>query len=136
MYSNRSCIRYIRDLNFIETTTQEIANRLYELCTQGQFETAQNELYAETATSTESNRQGERETAHGIEAIKEKGAQFQSMIEEMHGGYTNEPKVFGKYIFMEMGMDVTMKGMGKMNMTEMCMYEVNEGKISSEEFFY
>ena len=117
-------------------TTQEIAGRLYELCQQGQYETAQNELYAASATSTESNMQGGRETATGIEAIKEKGQKFQSMVEEMHSGYTNEPKIFGNYIFMEMGMDVTMKGMGRMNMVEMCRYEVKDGKIISEEFYY
>jgi hypothetical protein len=117
-------------------TTQEVANRLYELCQQGQFETAKNELYAPDATSTESNMQGQRETAKGIDAIFEKGRQFNEAVEEMHSGYTNEPKVFGKYIFMEMGMDVTMKGMGRMNMTEMCRYEVNDGKIVAEEFYY
>ena len=37
---------------------------------------------------------------------------------------------------MEMGMDVTMKEMGRMNMTEMCRYEVKDGKIISEEFYY
>lgn len=117
-------------------TTQEIATRLYELCKQGQFDTAQNELYADNITSTESNMQGQIETKTGMEAIKEKSKNFQSMVEEVHGGYTNEPKVFGNYIFMEMGMDVTMKGMGRMNMVEMCSYEVNNGKIISERFYY
>jgi hypothetical protein len=117
-------------------TTQEVANRLYELCQQGQFETAQNELYHADATSTESNRQGERETVKGIDAIKKKGADFMSSVEEMHGGYTNEPKVFGNYIFMELGMDATFKGMGRINMVEMCHYEVKDGKIISEEFYY
>lgn len=116
--------------------TQEIASRLYELCQQGNFHTAQEELYAANATSTESNMQGLRETVSGMEAIRAKGKQFQEAIEEMHGGYTNEPKVFGRYIFMEMGMDVTMRGMGRMNMTEMCRYEVKDGKIVAEEFYY
>ena len=117
-------------------TNQEIASRLYGLCQQGQFETAQNELYAADATSTNSNMQGGRETVTGIEAIKEKGHRFQSSIEEMHGGYTIEPRLFGNNIFMEMGMDVTMKGMGRMNMVEMCRYEVKDGKIIIEEFYY
>ncbi|XZF14526.1 SnoaL-like domain-containing protein [Chitinophagaceae bacterium MMS25-I14] len=117
-------------------TTQEIANRLYELCSQNQFEAAQKELYAPDVTSTESTPQGGRVTVSGQEGLKQKSAQFQSMVEEMHGGYTNEPKVFGNYIFMEMGMDVTMKGMGRMNMTEMCRYEVKDGKIVNEEFYY
>ncbi len=117
-------------------TTQEVANRLYELCQQSQFEAAQTELFAETATSTESNRQGGRETITGLAAIKEKGIHFRSMIVEVHGGYTGEPKVFGKYIFMEIGLDATMKEMGRMNMTEMARYEVKDGKIISEEFYY
>lgn len=117
-------------------TNQEIASRLYELCQQGQFETAQKELYANNATSTESNMQGGRDTAAGVEAVKAKGEKFQSLIDERHSAYTNEPKVFGNYIFMEMGIDVTMKGMGRMNMIEMCRYEVKDGKIISEEFYY
>jgi limonene-1,2-epoxide hydrolase len=80
--------------------------------------------------------QGEIETVTGMDTIKEKGKKFQSMVEEMHSAYTNEPKVFGHYIFMEMGMDVTMKGMGRMDMKEMCNYEVKDGKIISERFYY
>jgi hypothetical protein len=127
---------FLTHKNKIAMTNQEIATRLYELCQQAQYETAHNELYAPDATSTESNMQGGRETATGMEAIKAKGEQFQSMVEEMFGGYTNEPKVFGKYIFMEMGMDVKMKGMDRMNMVEMCRYEIKDGKIIAEEFYY
>jgi hypothetical protein len=117
-------------------TPQEIATRLHELCSQFQFEAAQHELYAAEATSTEPNRDGEMITVTGIEAIVEKGKHFQSMIAEMHGGYTNEPEVYGKHIFMEIGMDVTMKEGGRMNMTEMAHYVVADGKIISETFYY
>lgn len=117
-------------------TTQEIANRLYELCSTGQFETAQNELFATDATSTETNMQGELVTVSGIEAIKEKGKNFQRNMVERHGGYIKEPTVFGKNIFMELGLDATMVNMGRMNMKEMCAYEVQDGKIISERFYY
>ena len=117
-------------------TTKDIANRLYELCQQSQFATAHSELYADNATSTERNMQGALETVTGLAAIKEKGEKFQRMVEEMHGGYTNEPSVYGNYIFMEMGMDVTMKGMGRMDMKELCSYEVKDDKIISERFYY
>lgn len=117
-------------------TTQDIASRLYELCKQGQSATAHNELYADNATSTERNMQHEVETVTGLEAIREKSKKFLSMVEEMHSSYTNEPKVFGNFIFMEMGLDVTMKGMGRMDMKEMCSYEVKEDKIISERFYY
>jgi hypothetical protein len=117
-------------------TIQEIASRLHELCQQGQSGLAHDELFAPTATSTEKNMQGETITVNGMEAIKEKGRNFQEHVEEIHGGYAKEPAIYGNYIFMEMGLDATMKGMGRMNMKEMCQYEVKDGKIISERFFY
>jgi len=44
--------------------------------------------------------------------------------------------VAGNYISVAMGMDVTMKGMGRMNMDEIALYEVKDGKIVKEQFFY
>jgi hypothetical protein len=117
-------------------TTQEIATRLYDLCEKHDSETAHKELYSSDATSTERNMQGSLETVKGMDAIGEKNKKFQSMLEEMHGGYTNKPTVYGPFIFMEMGMDATMKGMGRMNMVEMCQYETKDGKIIAERFFY
>jgi hypothetical protein len=117
-------------------TTQEIASRLYELCQQGKFNEAQAELYAANATSTETDMTGSIVTVTGMDAIIAKGKEFQSMIEEHFGGHINEPLVFGKHIFMEMGMDVKMKGMDRMYMKEMCHYVVENDKIVSEQFSY
>jgi len=117
-------------------TTQEVATRLYELCDENKPAQAHEELYDANATSTERNMAGQLETVTGMDAITEKGKKFEAMIEEIFSGYTKEPFVFGNYIFMEMGMDVKMKGMGRMDMKEMCMYEVKDGKIISEQFYY
>lgn len=117
-------------------TTQNIANRLYELCQKADYETVKKELYSDDASSTESNMYGERETAKGTKALEAKAQQFQSMVEEMFSSYVHEPTIYGNYIFMEMGMDVKMKNMERMNMVEMCRYEVKDGKIISEEFYY
>jgi len=117
-------------------TNQEIANRLYELCQKGDMETIHQELFSDDVTSTEPNMQGQLETAHGREGLKKKGEDFNQSIEEVHSGYTNPPVVFGNHIFMEMGMDVTLKGMGRIDMREMCHYVIKDGKIISEEFFY
>jgi limonene-1,2-epoxide hydrolase len=35
-----------------------------------------------------------------------------------------------------MGMDVTMKGAGRINMEEIAVYEVKDGKIVKEQFFF
>jgi hypothetical protein len=117
-------------------TTKQIADRLYELCQTGQFATAQQELYSPDITSTEMNERGELTTVKGMTALEEKGKAFRDTIVEHHGGYTHEPKVFGNNIFMEMGMDATTKTMGRMYMKEMCEYEVKDGKIVSERFYF
>ncbi|WP_298221747.1 nuclear transport factor 2 family protein [Flavobacterium sp.] len=117
-------------------TTQEIATRLFELTSTHQHELAYNELFSEDALNIEPPHAQGMQSVKGLAAIRAKSEGFNAGIEEVHSAYNHEPKVFGPYIFMEMGMDVTMKGMGRMDMREMCKYEVKDGKIISEEFYY
>ncbi len=117
-------------------TTQEIANRLIELCRKGDFEAAQSELFAEGAMSIEpyATPEFEKETK-GLPAIKEKGKKWNSMVEEMHGITVSDPLIGSNSFACTMKMDVTMKGQGHMDMTELCVYETKDGKITSEQFF-
>ena len=116
-------------------TTEQIAKRLAELCRQGQFETAQKELYATDAISIEpyATPAFEKETK-GLDAIIAKGEKFSSMVQEMHGGNVTEPVVAGNSFALVMTMDMTMKEKGRMTMSELCVYEVKDGKIISESF--
>jgi hypothetical protein len=117
-------------------TTQEIAARLTALCKEGKYEQAQKELYADDAKSIEPVHSQGLQTVEGLENIIKKGDLFQSMVEEMHGGYVSDAVVGGNYISLAMGMDVTMKGMGRTQMDEIVVYKVKDGKIVQEEFFY
>lgn len=117
-------------------TTQEVANRFHELAQSGAWEQIQNELFAENAKSVEPAHSPGLQTVEGMDAIREKGKKFGEMVEEMHGGYSNEPVVGGSHFALAMGMDVTMKGMGRMKMDEIAVYEVKDGKIVKEQFFY
>lgn len=116
-------------------STQQIAKRLVELCRQGQFETAQKELYADDVISLEpySTPDFDKETK-GLDAILEKGKKFQSMVEEMHGLEVGDPVLADNSFCFAMSMDVKMKGRDRMDMTELCVYKVKNGKIVSEEF--
>lgn len=119
-------------------TTQEVANRYNELAQEGKWDKVQEELYAENALSIEPPHaavMGMR-NAEGMEAIKKKGEAFNSMVEEMHGGYCSAPVVGGNHFSVAMGMDVTMKGMGRSKMDEIAVYEVKDGKIVKEQFFF
>jgi hypothetical protein len=116
-------------------TTKEIAQRLVELCNQGQYEAAQKELYADNAISIEpySTPAFEKETK-GLNAILEKGHKFSSMVEKMHASSVSEPLIGGSSIAFALTMDVTMKGRPREKMTELCVYDVKDGKIVAEQF--
>jgi|SRR6185437_13863918 hypothetical protein len=117
-------------------TTQDVANRFNELAQTGQWEQIQNELFTDNAVSIEPEHSPGMKTVQGIDAIKQKGKQFEEMVEEMHGGYSKQPCVAGNYFAVAMGMDVTMKGRGRSKMEEIGVYEVKDGKIVKEQFFY
>lgn len=117
-------------------TTKEIALRLAELCRRGDFETAQRELFAEDAVSIEpyATPDFEKETK-GLQAILEKGTKFEKMLEKMNKLEASEPLVAGQSFAIILHMDAVMKGQGPMDMTELCVYRVKDGKVISEEFF-
>lgn len=118
-------------------TTHEIAARLVELCRKGEFETAQKELFADDALSIEPQASGgfPKET-QGLPAIIEKGHQFQSMVEQVYNITVSEPVVGGNSFAISLRMDLTMKGQGRIDMQEICVYVVKEGKVASEQFFW
>jgi hypothetical protein len=117
-------------------TVPQIAHRLAELCNQGNFEQAQKELFAEDAVSIEAEASpGFEKETKGLEAILEKGKKFGSMAEEFHGCNASDPLVAGNAIAISLNMDVTMKGRERSTMSELCVYEVKDGKIISEQFF-
>jgi len=117
-------------------TTTDVANRFHELAQKGQWGEIQSELFADNAVSIEPAHSPGLKTVEGLDAIKQKGKQFEEMVEEMHGGFSNPPQVAGNHFAVVMGMDVTMKGMGRMKMDEVAVYEVKDGKIVKEQFFY
>ncbi len=116
--------------------TKEIAKKLAAYCKKADWEGAQNELYAESAISVEpySTPEFDKETK-GLKAIIDKGQKFTSMVEKVHAIEVSEPLVAGNSIAFVLGMDLTMKGKGRMNSPELCVYQVKDGKIISEEFF-
>lgn len=116
-------------------TTQEVAERLVELCTSMQFDTAVSELYDDNITSREP--QGAMiEFVEGKEAVIQKGIQFNEMVEEFHALEVSEPIVAGNHFSVRMNMDVTMKGAPRSSMDEIALYHVKDGKIIAEQFFY
>jgi hypothetical protein len=117
-------------------TTNQIATRLIELCRQGKWEEAQTELFSNDAVSIEpySTPAFEKET-RGLNAIKEKGHKFDTMVQELHKVEVSEPIVAGNAISFKLVMDITMKEKQRETWEEICIYVVKDGKIISEQFY-
>ncbi len=116
-------------------TTEQIANRLVELCRNWKNKEAYEELFADHAVAIEPEGAPMRETK-GKEALLAKNDQFGEMMEEFHENSVTDPIVMGNHFTVGMMLDVTMKGRGRDRMEELCVYEVKDGKIVKEEFFY
>jgi hypothetical protein len=117
-------------------TIKEIADRLVELCRQGKYDTAQKELYSSEAVSLEPEHSPGLQTVKGLDAIIEKGHQFQGMIETVHSSTVSDPIIAGNTFAVAAVLDLTLKGMGRVPMEELAVYEVKDGKITKEQFFY
>jgi len=115
--------------------TEDIAKRLVTLCRKSEWETAQKELYADDAVSIEPEETPDfaKETK-GLPAIIEKGHKFSAMVEKIYSVKVSEPVVAGDSFACAMSTDMKMKGRDRMTMPELCVYEVKDGKITSEQF--
>jgi hypothetical protein len=116
-------------------STREIADRLVALCRKMKWEEAQKELYAKNAVSIEPHEAGgfAKETK-GLEAIEEKGRRWAAQVEKVYEIKVSDPVVATNVFACVMDMDMAMKGQDRMKMSELCVYEVKNGKIVSEHF--
>jgi ketosteroid isomerase-like protein len=118
--------------------TEAIAKRLVALCREGKYEEAQRELYANDAVSIEPAGlpPGAPGNVKGLEAIYEKGRQFMAGVEAVHGTEVSDPVLANNWFSISLRLDVTMKGRGRVDMREICVYRVKDGKVVLEQFFY
>ena len=57
------------------------------------------------------------------------------MVEKIYGTSVSDPLVTGNSIAFSLSIDATMKGGARSTMEELCVYQVKDGKIISEQFF-
>lgn len=118
-------------------TTKEVASKWAEYCQNGQFENAYKELYNVNCVSLEmEGSQGFEQRCEGIEAITKKGQQWNEMVEEFHGLEIDGPIVAGNHFTATMKMDLTIKGKSRVKDEEVAVFQVENGKIVFEQFFY
>ncbi|MBC7782445.1 MAG: nuclear transport factor 2 family protein [Burkholderiales bacterium] len=117
--------------------TQQVADRLVELCRDGKNMQALDELYADDIVSTEMCAGPEMpKEMKGIEAIRGKSRWwYENHI--VHSGTTEGPLVAGAFFSVAFKYDITMKANNQRFMLEeIAVYRVKDGKIITEQFFY
>ena len=118
-------------------STQEIATELAQLCSQGKFEEATEKFYSPDIVSVEPIAPpGQSRESKGIEAVRKKGEWWVSN-HEVHSVKVEGPLVAGSHFAVTFKLDVTFKPEKKrFTLEEIGVYQVADGKIVKEEFFY
>ena len=118
-------------------STQEIANRYVALCKEGRFHDCLDELFSADAVSVEAGGPpGADLVASGLPAIRAKG-EWWTNNHEVHKGEVFGPYPNGDRFAVRFAFDITNKPSGKrMQMDEVGLFTVENGKIVREEFFY
>ncbi|GAB4229588.1 MAG: nuclear transport factor 2 family protein [Ekhidna sp.] len=118
-------------------TTQEVAEKLVAFCREGNFEACLQELYSPNVESIEPEGSTFETRVQGLDALKQKGQQWEEMVAQVHGNEISDPIVAENFFSITMKMKVTLKGMSEpINMDEVCVYRVANGKVVTEQFFY
>jgi len=117
-------------------TTQEVATRFNELAQQEKWFEIQEELFADNAKSIDPDNSPWFGYAEGKAAIRKKGEDVVKGITGVNKLFTTEPLVWGDHFAVGRDQDTMHKDFGRMQISQIMLYEVKDGKIISEQFFY
>ena len=117
-------------------TTQEVAARFNELARQEKWFEIQGELFDDNVRSVDPQNSPYFGYAEGKSSVRNKGEEFVKKIQEFHGASTTQPVIAGNHFAVARNMDVTVEGFGRIKLDEIMLYEVKDGRIVLEQFFY
>lgn len=117
-------------------TTQEVAARFNELAQQERWFDIQDELFADNVRSIDPPHSLYFGYAEGKAAVREKAMDWVGKVEAFHRGSTTQPIICGNHFAVGRSVDITVEGFGRIKMDEIMLYEVKDGQIVLEQFFY
>jgi hypothetical protein len=117
-------------------TTQEVAARFDELAQQEMWFEIQDKFFADNVRSVDPLNSPYFGYAEGKAVVRKKGMDFITKVKEVHGTYTTHPVIGGNHFSVGRGMDITVEGFGRIKIDQIMLYEVKDGQIVLEQFFY
>jgi ketosteroid isomerase-like protein len=136
-FSAQLKLRLAQEAAMSENTTEirAIADDVVALANAGQFDAIGEKYWDEDVVSIESG-DGPMAVTDGIEAVRGKSEWWNS-AHEIHSASAQGPWVNGDQFTVRFTMDVTVKDSGtRMQMDEIALYTIDDGKIIEERFFY
>ena len=115
--------------------TKDVAKKLIRFCRDQKHRKAVDELYADNCVSREMPGTPD-DFVEGKAAIIEKNNKWFESVKEFHECEVTDPVVCGDFFTCKMSLDVTFYGRKRMQLEEICVYQVSNEKIVSEQFFY
>jgi len=118
-------------------STFDVAKKYFELCKNHQNHIAVETLFSPDVVSVEAAAMpGSPAEVRGVKAVLDKGKQWMTN-HEVHSSKAEGPWPHGNRFAVRFTYDVTNKPSGRrMQMDEMALFTVENGKIVREEFFY
>ena len=117
-------------------STQEVAARFNELAQQEKWFEIQDEFFSDDVKSIDPSHSPYFGYAEGKAGVRKKGEDFTKRITAAHRLYTSEPLVSGNHFAVGREKDITVQGFGRIEIKQIMLYEVKDGQIISEQFFY
>ena len=117
-------------------TTREVADLFHELAQQEKWFEIQKEFFADNVRSVEPANSPYLGYAEGKDAVNKKAEDFVKRVQAVHKMYTSAPLVSGNHFVVERRMDITVRPHGRIQINELMLYEVTDGRIVLEQFFY
>lgn len=117
-------------------TVHEVAARFDELARQEKWFEIQDELFADNVKSIEPPNSPWLKNAEGKANVRRKGEDWVKRVQAIHKTHTTTPVVGDKHFAVGREKDMTVEGLGRVQIRQIMLYEVKEGKIVSEQFFY
>ena len=130
----------MQNQNFVSTsatiTTREVAARFDELAQQEKWFEIQDELFADNVRSVDPPNSLYFGYAEGKARVRKKGGDFVAKIKEVHERSTTHPVIAGNHFAVGRIVDITTENFGRIKIEEIMLYEVKDGQIVLEQFFY
>ena len=115
---------------------KELIDRFQDLAMAEKWFEIQDESFADDVESIEPKDSPWLPDARGKQAVREKAMAWVNRITAVHSTFTTAPITSENHFVIGRKMDITVQDLGRVQMDQLMLYEIRDGKIVKERFYY